>query len=477
MRTRFIFDWPFFWLNRSEAFITLFKIFPSHSWFSFLFLACLVFLVLFGILKTILFDLKFKPKRIYFISLAVLFFSGFIILSLSPLDVNGFLAGFIKKNFFSDNKIENFYTGEYNNHIINCQLGGGLDPAGLQLDNLGDKIFFIHLESVSSFLVNERNTPNLFRYSKQGVFFPSFYSSSVQTIRNEESILCGLPPALKENLISGLSWGKIDSLSCLPRILEQLGYKTLFFKDDSLNFAHTGDFMSGIGFEEIHHEDIMHKNDPELPWGFREDIFFDRVLEYIKSHYANEKIFAYIALSATNHTPFEINDDRYKTLVPYPASENPKQKLANTTFIQDAYVGDFLDDLFLNYPENSSFFVFSDQAWPIGIHPNNIYNEQGFYDENFLTFLLFLPPKNRNDIYEFDKVVDARYSQMDILPTIFEILGANNSYFLGNSFAGDIFKADVLPKPDEENSILMIQPYAGGFLAFVDWPEKYVFSI
>jgi len=252
--------------------------------------------------------------------------------------------------------------------------------------------------------------------------------------------------------------------------------KTLFFKDDNLEFSHSGDFMLALGFDEVHNQDIMQPNDPELEWGFREDIFYQRVLEYLQKKYQDQKVFVYIAISATNHIPFEISDPKYQSAIPFIQPKSFKEKIANTTFVQDAYLGRFFDLLPKNYFTNSSFFIFSDHSWPIGIKPNNIFNERGYYEENFLTFLTFIPPENKADFYQTNKVVKSRYGQMDFLPTIFSILGIKKDFLLGNSFAPEILKYsfDLSPK---RNLVVSVQPYSGGVISIIDYPAKYLFDV
>lgn len=474
LRGGFSFDWSFFWFNRSEAFLTVVRVLPQAGKIAFIILVIFIFLVFFTTFSKVYFYFRTKKSVLKFIS--VIFVVSIFFLVFSPKVLRGEMVTFFEKNFLPDNEVEIFYGQKYNQYLSKQYLNPPIIPTEVDASILGDRIFFVHLESVNSFLISDDITPNLMRISQKGIFFPEFYGSSVQTLRGQESILCGLPPALANTLMDQVGPEKIKQLFCLPKILKTLGYKTLFFKDDNLEFSHTGDFMLSIGFDEVHNYDIMQPNDPELGWGFREDIFYQRVLEYLQKNYQDQKVFVYIATSATNHIPFKINDQKYQSLVPFTQPKNFKEKITNTTFIQDAYLGYFFDLLDKNYLINSSFFIFSDHSWPIGIHPNNIFNERGHYEENFLTFLTFIPPKDKTDFYQPSKIVKTRYSQMDILPTIFDILGIKKDDFLGNSFISEISKQPFDFK-FKKNLIISVQPYSGGFISVIDFPTKYLFDI
>lgn len=474
LRGGFSFDWSFFWFNRSEALTTLSRVSSPASQLSFFLLLFLIFGVFFVVFKKIFF--YFKPKKDFLGFIGVIFLFNFLVLIFNPLELRGEMITFIDRSFFSRDKAGVFYSEDYDQYILEQDLNNLVFSENFDKVILGDKIFFIHLESVNSLLVNEEITPNLMVAGKQGIFFPYFYSSSVQTLRSQESILCGLPPSLNATIIDKLSPAKINQIACLPQLLKEMGYHTLFFKDDSLEFARTGEFMLNIGFDEVHNSDIMQPNDPKLKWGFREDIFYQRVFEYLDKHYREEKVFVYIAVSATNHYPFEVIDERYQETLPFRPAVSFKERLANTTFVQDAYLGQLLKEQLKNYLNDSSFFIFGDQSWPAGIHPNNIFNERGWYEENFLTFFLFIPPQNQAGQYEVGRVVEGRYSQMDILPTIMDLWEIENNNLLGNSFASKILK-DKKDRPTPEKAIVMVQPYGGGFINIIKYPDKYIFDV
>ena len=137
--------------------------------------------------------------------------------------------------------------------------------------------------------------------------------------------------------------------------------------------------FESIGFEKILAGDIVQPDDVMYDWGYREDNFFTRVDEYLQRHYAGEKLFIFITASATNHTPFKVQDDRLLDKIPYPDPKKFAERLSNTTFAQDAYFGHLYDLYTKHYAQRGSLIALSDHAWPIEQHRHNIYNERGAY--------------------------------------------------------------------------------------------------
>lgn len=337
---------------------------------------------------------------------------------------------------------------------------------------LGDHIFILQLESVGSFMVNEKTMPVLLERAKQGVYFPEFSSNSVQTVRAQENILCGIPPTPRGRLTSVLKEEARQELSCLPSILQKEGYKTFFFKDHELGFHETDQLMKSVGFEELHAGDIMKEGDPKYEWGYREDVFFDRVFEYLQQ-FSDQKTFVYIAVSASNHAPYHFDkDERFKDKVPYPNPQSRVERVSNSMFLQDAYTQTFFDHFDDEYPESTLLFM-PDNAWPYPKHSEHIQNEAGGYEENFLIPFVFFPPKSQRDSYVVGTQVKQRFSQTDILPTLLAIAGGASDYpWVGRSFAPALYGKDL----QKQSLIVSVQPFHGGFLSVVNYPKKYLFD-
>lgn len=320
-----------------------------------------------------------------------------------------------------------------------------------------DNIIFLQIESLNSFLVSATNTPNFLEISKQGVFFPKFYGNSVQTILGQENILCSLPSSFDINLVKS----ELDkNIFCLPETFNNLGYKTFFLKSYDLDFDKTGDFMKNIGFNEVHADSIMQEEDPKSLWGYREDIFYERVFEYLEKNLQKNN-FIYIEIGPSNHWPFQTPADLIDIL-PFPHPQNHRERLIDTTFIQDMYLKIAWEKLNALFPEkNYTVLILGDHSWPAEMHEGNFFNQRYAYEENFLTSMIII--LGNQEKYK-GKVVFDKHSQMDIMPTLLDFYGIKQENEYNQSLKNIILENG---NSNPEKSIILIQPYGNRYITLI----------
>jgi phosphoglycerol transferase MdoB-like AlkP superfamily enzyme len=375
-----------------------------------------------------------------------------------------FLKSIYQNNKAVDYYQKNTYEGLINNSVIKKALviKKAEKIKREELPSYLDNIVILQIESLNSFLVNEKNTPNFLEIAKQGVFFPAIYGNSVQTIMAQENILCSLPSSFDSYLTASK---KDEDILCLPGALHAAGYKNFFLKSYDLNFTRTGEFMNNIKFDETHADDIMKDGDPKYPWGYREDIFYERAFEYLRKNIKDNNNFIYLEIGPTNHWPFA-TPGGMENFVPFKNPRNHQERLINTTFLQDAYLKIAWDKLNELFPEkNYTAIITGDHSWPAGIHEGNTFNESGAFEENFLTSMAMILGNDKK--YE-GKVIKERYSLMDIMPSILNLLGVDFSNNYSRSFIKELNGGQV-----EEKNIILIQPYAKKYINIVDYPKKY----
>jgi arylsulfatase A-like enzyme len=470
---RIDFDFYFFWYNTADALPALWKLFAP--WFPAVALTIIGFAFLQRPAFTPIMDgLRGSKKNAYV--LAAVFTLSVVCQLTTIRTVRDSTAGFLYASFFSDRQLRNDYGSFYRKHITDMRsdapaANGQADPS-----ILGDVIFVIKQESLNALLAGPKITPHLMRVARDGVIFPKIYANSIQSLRGYECVLCGVPPSIAGALVDDYAASELKDLHCLPRIFKSLGYHSLYFFGGSRNprIVH---FAETIGFEKVLADDIMKEEDTKFDWGYREDVFFTRVFEYLQQHHANEKLFIFIDTGATNHDPFEVLDKSLLDKIPFPKHENFTQHLSNTTFVQDSYFGHFYGLFKKYYAERGSVIAVSDHSWPMEAHKYNIYNERGAYEENFLIPLVFIPPSASKALFATGTTIPYRFSQMDIQPTILDLIGMKQKYSLGESFAPWLLNDPGRERSAPLRTEISIQPYGGGFISAVRYPEKYLFDV
>lgn len=459
LQYRHPFDFYFFWYNAREVLQTVILVIGKTTFFAMFSAGIIAIISLICFLKNLK---QIKTKKYILISL-------FLILLYIPIvniDIRHkpFMIELAEKIFSKQKNIIKNYNKKYSallNHYSDINESDFILP-----NNEKDiDIYFIHLESINSLVVNKNTMPKLLKYSdKYGVRFNNFLSNSTQTIRAEESVLCSMPP-----IIAPLKHGVMKNIICLPKILKSDGYKTIFFKSHDLAFSDTGEFMKKIGFSENHNKDIMRKDDPELHWGYREDIFYKRISEYLEK-YKNNKKFIYIATSGSGHIPFEGNDQFDKKL-PFENDGSLYNAISNSAYIQDYYLSDFLKKL-VNDKRKKYVFIYSDNSHPIYLES---WEEHKAYKENFSIPFVFLSINDKNNIQQ-GKIVNSPYSQIDIFSTLLDLLDIKmkNEKYISNSFYNELINKT---EDSNQNCILSIQPFGDQYFSFFINHDHYIYNI
>ena len=476
-RSRLVFDLNFFMYNAGEALLAVIGTVGIYS-----FLSSLFFYIFFLFSMIVFFEnikvpkLESKQSKIFIFVLLIMVLCFSLTMSLKMRNKNPVIIKFFTRMFTMNNNISNDYNKKYNN-IFEHYSDINLDDFNFEeITNINNAdIYFIHLESVNNELVNETITPELIKYSdKYGVRFNNFFSNTIQTLRAEESILCAMPPSLNRYLNNSYDTKK---LVCLPKIFENIGYQTMFFKSHDLSYTRTGDFMKNIGFSEMHNGDIMKERDIELTWGYREDVFYNRVVEHLNKSDSENK-FMYIAVSSTNHYPFDT--EHFNGNLPFitenqTTMDNLVKKLSNSVYIQDNYLGTLMDKL-VKDGKKKYIFIYSDNSWPVGIHENNIFNEAMAYKENFSIPMTFIAIGDDN--FKKSEIVEDYYSQIDIFNTVLDLFNIRiEKKYLGDSFYSQLRKNTDIQSNNLNKCILNVQPFSDKFFSFLKNNMHYIYNM
>ncbi|MFA5048015.1 MAG: LTA synthase family protein [Patescibacteria group bacterium] len=410
----------------------------------------LLSLALLAVINSVVLHQAVRPlwqKRLGKIAICVFFLSVFIL----PNHYKNEMAIFAQSIYHQDKVIE-YYQDFYQNFLKhygddkNLELQKWQQKATSTLPSYLDNIIVLQLESFNGLLVGPTTTPNYYTFAQNNTYFPKFYGNNVQTILGQENILCSVPGSFDSTLVNT---GQDKKIACLPKMLRAAGYKNFFFQTYGLSFANTGNFMKNIGFDEVHAEDLMKPTDPKYLWGYREDVFYNRVFDYLQNNTSTRNFF-YIAVCSTNHWPFKLPAD-VNSFVPYPKSQDFKEKLINTSYLQDNYLGIALDRIKGAFPSgNYTIIIVGDHSWPFGIHKNNTFNEWGYYEENFTTSLTLQVGQEKN--YQH-RIINDNYSQMDIVPSLKDLFGISYE-------TSTYYRSFIKPTSSTDNKIIMIQPFS-----------------
>lgn len=215
----------------------------------------------------------------------------------------------------------------------------------------------------------------------------------------------------------------------LPKFLKRKGYNTVFIRSASKYFANENIVFKSMGFSKIIGREDFYENENLKKyiygWGLEDRILYDQTIEYIESH-KDENLF--IAVFGTDtHPP---HGQRHYKHLKYPERKNLK-KNSNASIYRWLKAVDNMDyDLnrFIKrldqkglFDEQTLIVVSADHSCPL----NNVSGKIPGHPKNNLARIPFII-LSKQKLPEVDKSTLA--SQIDIAPTIFNLLGYNKPY-------------------------------------------------
>lgn len=130
-------------------------------------------------------------------------------------------------------------------------------------------VLLIILESVGMEHITRGKMPFLQSLSKNSLFYPNYFTSSSVTLNGEYAILCGDSPALVSPRPGAVkAWGlgrQPGEYYCLPRLLANNGYQTLYMQSAAIGFQQKHRFLSRTGFDRLIGRDELES--PGGDWG------------------------------------------------------------------------------------------------------------------------------------------------------------------------------------------------------------------
>lgn len=336
-------------------------------------------------------------------------------------------------------------------------------------------VFLVMLESYSALWLDRTTAdgqpiaPVVRDLRQEGLWVEHFYANSIHSSRAYSSTLCSVLPSLVHPIVSHFPDLR---LRCLPEVLGEHGYETYFFANSTgLERHHLGQFLrqAGIGHPFSLDEGLVDRmRDADFLWGFDEtlqdDVFFERVFarldaEMERGAFGHERP-AFVGMSTGSHHMWFDWPPRSERQI-YPDATDPEKVFAASLHTSDRYLRSLFDELARRpWATDALVVLVGDHSYPAGEH-GIFANAVGAFEEHFRTPLVIWSP----GWIEPRAIRGRAYSQVDLMPTILDLLGVRNEA----PMAGRSIFAPPSARPT-----LMLQPYDGRQLVSVEYPYKLV---
>ena len=312
----------------------------------------------------------------------------------------------------------------------------------LRGDSLPKNVVVIMLESFSKYIMTEAGhvkgiTPNLDRYSKEGMYFTRFYANSFRTDRAIVSILSGLPAQPTMSVMDIPH--KSTALPSIASAMGKAGYNSTFYYGGDTNFSNMRSYLMGTGFKNVVSDKDFPKELHTGKWGVADGPVYERILKDMVASDKKEKHLR-VVMSESSHEPFDV-----------PFKSHIKEPELNAFYYADKCLGEFVEAMKKQADwDNTLVLIVPDH---LGAYPLNI--------DNYAMWRYELPM-----ILLGGKVATQQIEtigcQADIPATLLGILGIEHSEF---QFSKDILDAkaphfafftfpDAMGMVTEENTLI-----------------------
>ena len=320
--------------------------------------------------------------------------------------------------------------------------GDSVGVFSLRGENQPKNVVVIMLESFSKYIMTEAGhvkgiTPNLDRYSKEGIYFTRFYANSFRTDRAIVSILSGLPAQPTMSVMDIPH--KSTALPSIANAMGKAGYNSTFYYGGDTNYSNMKSYFMGTGFQNVVSDKDFPKNLHTGKWGVADGPVYERILKDMIASDKKEKHLR-VVMSESSHEPFDV-----------PFKSHIKEPELNAFYYADKCLGEFVEALKKKTDwDNTLVLIVPDH---LGAYPLNI--------DNYAMWRYEIPMILLGGKITAQQV-ETIGCQTDIPATLLGILGIEHNEFL---FSKDILDAkaphfafftfpDAMGMVTEENTVI-----------------------
>ena len=391
---------------------------------------------------------RFKPVLIYML-LPVISFAT-VTEEFSKVSTNQYSNELSKSGLYSlfaafrNNTLdyEKFYITHKEDSVI-TNLKNSIDTNNIsylnpnditrEIVNSGDEkdynIVMVVVESLSGKFLNSLGgekeiTPNLDSLTKESMFFRNFYATGTRTVRGMEAITLSVPPTPGRSIVKRPDNHNMYSSGFIFR---NKGYETKFIYGGHGYFDNMNEFFSNNGFDIVDRTDFSDEEDTfHTVWGVCDEDLLNRTIKEADSSYKAHKPFMSFVMTTSNHRPYDYPDGR----IDIPSHTGRDGAVKYT----DYAIGDFIKKAKEKpWFKNTIFVIVADHC------STSAGKRELPLDKYHIPMIIYAP-----EIIK-PQVVDKVASQIDIMPTLFNMLNwSYKSKFYGNDILSPLFKERAL---------------------------------
>lgn len=291
------------------------------------------------------------------------------------------------------------------------------------LKNRPKHVILISIESLSEEYLRWTHQgnpilPNLLKLKESSVYFERFFATGTRTVRGLEALSLGIPPIPGQSVVRRPD---NNNLKTLGSLMQKAGIQSFFMYGGNGFFDNMTTYFEGNHYRVFDKKNIgVQEGDFSNAWGISDEYLFRHALKKLKEfHQENPstKTFTHI-MTTSNHRPYTYPQGRIDI------SPGTREGALKYT---DWSISDFLKRASREWKEfdETLFIITAD-------HCASVAGRTSIPAKDYHIPLFFYAPKM------LERDTDLRIlSQIDIPPTIYELLTTNpSSPFEGRSLIG-----------------------------------------
>jgi lipoteichoic acid synthase len=269
-------------------------------------------------------------------------------------------------------------------------------------------------ESTTPYNENLDTTPFLAELAEESLVFERAYAVVPHTSKALVASLCGVNPPLDTRETE--SEPGIIPARCLPDLLEERGYRSVFFQSATEEFERRPQLVDNFGYKDFFATEDMSKEGFEETnyFGYEDNIMLEPSRKWLEEN--GDEPFLATYLTVTGHHQYVV-PDRYgkKRFV----EDEEYNRYLNTIRYQDFFLRNLFDQYKdLGFYSDTIFIILGDHGEGFDEHGLKQHNNT-IYDEGLhIPFVIHQPGR-----WEDSEWVEPAVNELDLLPTMADLLG------------------------------------------------------
>ncbi|QHW34599.1 sulfatase-like hydrolase/transferase [Paenibacillus rhizovicinus] len=311
----------------------------------------------------------------------------------------------------------------------------------------GKNVIFVQMEAFQNFPIHlklngKEITPELNKLADEGLYFPHIFQQIGQGNTSDAEFMSNTSIYPTAQIAMSTGYGN-RNIPSLPRLLQQNGYIADTFHVNDVTFWDRNKLYAALNFDH-YYDKPYYKNDHFNSFGASDEELYRVAVDKLSDIDKSDQPFYAQFVTVSSHFPFEVPADRAKMTLPDNLKKTQLGNYLLAVNYTDYAIGKLVERLKAEGMWDDTVLVFYGDHF--GLQPDDNDPEQvnrllGIkYDPKVTRFniplIIHVPGQQKGE------VVDQVGGQLDIMPTVTNLLGISLKQANFTTFGHDLLNID-----------------------------------